>query len=210
MANLYIVGAGGFGREVYGWLLDAVDLSAEIQFSGFLDDNLEALAGFDYPVGVVAPASGFTPGAEDVFICGVGSVELKQDLCAPLLERGARFMTLVHPTAVLGRNVVLGAGVVICPRVTLTCDIEVGAMTMINCHSSAGHDCRIGAWSTISAHCDLTGCTQIGESVFMGSGARVIPGKRVGDGARIGAGSVVVRQVEAGQTVFGNPARILA
>lgn len=209
MANVYIVGAGGFGREVYSWLMDAADWQADAQFAGFLDDNSQALQGFDYPLGVVAAVSGFVPQPDDRLICGVGAVELKQALCAPLLERGARFMTLVHPSAVLGRNVVLGAGVVICPRVTLTCDIELGAMTMINCHSSAGHDCRIGAWTTISAHCDLTGGTQLGESVFIGSGARVIPGKRVGDGARVGAGSVVVRHVEPGQTVFGNPARIL-
>ena len=44
-------------------------------------------------------------------------------------------------------------------------------------------------------------------SVFIGSGARVIPGKRVGDGANVGAGSVVIRSVDPGDRVFGNPAR---
>ena len=43
MKNLYIVGAGGFGREVYGWLMDELSLLKEHTFIGFLDDNKDAL-----------------------------------------------------------------------------------------------------------------------------------------------------------------------
>ena len=43
MKNLYIVGAGGFGREVYGWLTDELTLLKEHTFIGFLDDNKDAL-----------------------------------------------------------------------------------------------------------------------------------------------------------------------
>ena len=47
----------------------------------------------------------------------------------------------------------------------------------------------------------------IGTDVWIGGGAILLPGVSVGDGAIIGAGSVVTRDVEAGQTVVGNPAR---
>jgi sugar O-acyltransferase (sialic acid O-acetyltransferase NeuD family) len=208
MDDLYIVGAGGFGREVYHWLKDEVQILKSNSFCGFLDDSADALEGFEYACGVVAPITGFEPKGGDVFICALGGVAQKERLCGQLIQRGARFLTLVHPTVVLGGNVKLGDGVVLCPRVTLTCDIEVGAMAMINCHATVGHDVRIGEWSTISAHCDLTGHTQLGKSVFLGSGARVIPSKSVGDGALVGAGSVVIRSVKAGQKVFGNPARV--
>jgi len=43
--------------------------------------------------------------------------------------------------------------------------------------------------------------------VWIGGGAIILPGVTIGDGAVIGAGSVVTRNVEAGQTVMGNPAR---
>ncbi len=210
MGDLYIVGAGGFGREVFCWLKDEKEILRSWTFRGFLDDDADALASFDYEFGVVAPISGFSPKKDDAFICGLGAVEPKKRLCQSLLERGGRFLSLIHPTAVLGMNVRLDDGVVICPRVTLTCDIAVGAMAMINCHSSAGHDVRIGAWSTISGHCDLTGHTRLGHSVFLGSGVSILPGKSVGDGALVGAGSVVIRSVKAGQKVFGNPARVFA
>lgn len=209
MKDLYIVGAGGFGREVYGWLC-AMGESDDWQFCGFLDDNSEALTGLDYDKGVVAPIHDFEVNAAQLFVCGIGDVSTKIKLCKPLLEKGAQFLTVVHPTALVGKNVRLGKGVVLCPGVILTCDIEVGDLVMINCRSSVGHDVTIGDWSTISAHCDLTGHTQLGRGVFMGSGARIIPGKSVGDDAVVGAGSVVIRSVAKGQKVFGNPARVFA
>src|ERR1700748_1642107 len=47
----------------------------------------------------------------------------------------------------------------------------------------------------------------IGSDVWIGGGAILLPGVTIGDGAVIGAGSVVTRDVAAGQTVMGNPAR---
>ncbi len=207
MKTVYILGAGGFGREVYGWMREALDFETGLRFGGFLDDDAGALDDFGLEAKVVGSIRDYTPSPGDALVCGIGRVDLKQRICGPLLERGAGFLKIVHPTAIVGRGVRLGAGVVLCPRVTLTCDVEVGALTMINCHSTVGHDARIGAYTTLSAHCDLTGHTRVGEAVFFGSGARVVPGKSVGDGAVVGAGAVVIRSIPPGQKVFGNPAR---
>jgi len=47
----------------------------------------------------------------------------------------------------------------------------------------------------------------IGRNVWIGGGAIILPGITIGDGAIVGAGSVVSRDVTAGATVTGNPAR---
>jgi maltose O-acetyltransferase len=49
----------------------------------------------------------------------------------------------------------------------------------------------------------------IGDDVWIGGGAIVLPGVTVGDGAVIGAGSVVTTDVPAGAVVAGNPARVI-
>jgi maltose O-acetyltransferase len=51
---------------------------------------------------------------------------------------------------------------------------------------------------------------RIGENVWIGSGAIILPGVTIGTDAIIGAGSVVTRDVPAGATAIGNPARMIA
>jgi maltose O-acetyltransferase len=51
---------------------------------------------------------------------------------------------------------------------------------------------------------------RIGRNVWIGAGAIILPGVSIGDDALIGAGSVVTRDVPAGSTAFGNPARVQA
>jgi len=50
---------------------------------------------------------------------------------------------------------------------------------------------------------------RIGANVWIGGGALILPGVTIGDDAIVGAGSVVTRDVAAGVTVAGNPARVL-
>lgn len=48
----------------------------------------------------------------------------------------------------------------------------------------------------------------IGRNVWIGGGALILPGVDIGDDAIVGAGSVVTKNVPAGATVVGNPARL--
>ena len=57
---------------------------------------------------------------------------------------------------------------------------------------------------------DNKGDIVVGNDVWIGYEAVILAGVRIGDGAVIGAGSVVTRNVEAGATVTGNPARRIA
>lgn len=51
---------------------------------------------------------------------------------------------------------------------------------------------------------------RIGQDVWIGGGAIILPGVTIGDGAVIGAGSVVTRHVPAGDQVAGNPAHTMS
>lgn len=209
MKPVFIVGAGGFGRELLAWCMHDPAYGRDWQVRGFIDDNPDALNGYDMPVGVSSSISAYTPGATDELLCAIGRPAVKREVVGRLKVKGARFRGYVHPTVVQGPRVSLGEGVVLCPGVVLTCDIKLGDFVMFNCGASAGHDVRVGDCSTISGHCDLTGFVTVGEEVFMGSGARVIPSRKIGNRAIVGAGSAVIMNVAAGATVMGVPAKPL-
>lgn len=206
MKEVYIVGAGGFGREVFDWMHDALDFKNEFSFSGFIDDNLDALKQFSIDA-KITKFSDYVYNKKHLLICGIGNPKLKKELCEPLLDKGCEFLTIIHPTAIVGSRTKIGHGVVICPKVSITCDVEIGDMVMVNLMTTIGHDAKIKNWSTISAQCDITGSVHIEELVFVGSGARIIPNKKIGIGSIIGAGSVVIKTIKPNTTNFGNPAR---
>ncbi len=207
MKSLIIIGAGGFGREVLEWARQTFQFAGgEWEFGGFLDDNLEALQPFGGRERVVGTVAEYVPKPHDRFLCAVGKPGIKEELARPILEKGGRFTTLVHPSTIIGGNVRIGEGCILCPRVVLTSDIVIGKYVTLNIGTAVGHDAVVGDWTQTSAFCDLTGASRVGSRVFLGSGARVLPKVSVGDGAVVGAGSVVVRDVKPGQTVFGVPA----
>lgn len=208
MKKLLIIGAGGFGRELYAWASQHPDCCQRWDRLGFLDDNPAALREFG-DFAPVFPLAGHRPSAETLYLNGLARPDLKQQLLPPLLAAGAEFLAFVHPMAKVGDRVRLGRGVVLCPGAIVTSDAVLGDFVTLNLRATVGHDAVVGAWTTASAHCDITGFVRVGEGVFMGSRASIIPGRQVGAGATVGAGAVVIKHVPPGVTVFGNPARPL-
>lgn len=207
MKRVLIVGAGGFGREVLAWALAHPDHTRVWRIAGFLDDNASAMARFDTGFSVIGSISGHTVDPDALYLCALGAPEVKRQVCGPLLDAGAKFLTLVHPASVVGPRTQVGDGCVICPGAVVSCDVTLGALVTVNLNATVGHDAVIGEYSTLSAHADVTGFVRLGEAVFLGSRAGVVPGKTIGDRVHIGAGSTVITDVPAGERVFGVPAR---
>ena len=124
-----------------------------------------------------------------------------------LLARGAVFARLIHRTAVIGDNVEMAAGVVMCPYSIASANNRLGVGVALNLHATVDHDATVDDWSQINCHCDLTAAVRVGKEVFLGSRVSIIPNVQVGDRAYIGAGSVVLRDVVPGAKVVGSPAR---
>jgi sugar O-acyltransferase (sialic acid O-acetyltransferase NeuD family) len=207
LRKLVILGAGGFGREVVAWARQSVQFEREWTVKGLIDDNPQALAGKNVSVPLLGSIQDYQPSEGEVFICAIGIPAIKRRCCELLLSRGARFTQLIHRTAVMGDNVDLAEGVVLCPYSVVSANNRLGRCVAINLHSSVDHDACVDDWSQVNCHCDLTAAVQVGREVFIGSSVSIIPNVRIGDGAYIGAGSVVLRDVPPQAKVFGVPAR---
>ncbi len=208
-SKLIIIGAGGFGREMLAWARQSVQYEREWTLKGFIDDNLAALDGKGTQAPLLSTIADYEPQNEDVFICAIGVPSLKRRCCELLLGRGARFSRVIHRTAVIGDNVDLGEGVVMCPYSVTSANNRLGRFVALNLHATVDHDACVDDFSQINCHCDLTASVNIGKGVFLGSRVSVIPGVSIGDGAYIGAGSVVTRDIPAGAKAYGVPARVV-
>lgn len=131
--------------------------------------------------------------------------EICDEIALPLIE--------VRATSVVQMDdVVLGDGACLSPFVTLASNIRIGRAFHANSYSYVEHDCRIGDFVTFAPGVKCNGNVVIEDHAYIGAGAILRQGRegaplKIGRGAVIGMGAVVTKDVPAGATVIGNPAK---
>lgn len=206
MTGIYIVGAGGLGREVlsYAEQLAASDDGPEVL--GFLDDDGGALAGFELGVNVVAPTYAEEYLAQSVVIA-LGDPGLRRSLRIAVEAAGGTLHSVIHPQAWVAADAQLEPGCIVAPHAFVGTGARVASNVVINTMVSIGHDSQIGADSVLSPHVGISGHCQVGDRVLCGTHAAIVPGCEVGEGARLAAGAVVTRNVPDNALAVGNPAK---
>ncbi|WP_374945174.1 NeuD/PglB/VioB family sugar acetyltransferase [Sphingomonas sp.] len=208
--RIVIVGGGGFGRELISHVTDCHRAGMLPAVGGYLDDAGDVLTPFGhYDQPWLGALDDYRPHPGDLFVLAVGAPRTKRVVAAKLRTRGARFATVIHPTAATSPTARMGEGVIVGTHAGPGVDTMIGDFVTINSYSGVGHDATIGDYTTISGHVDITGGTLIGNDVFIGSNASILPRVKIGDGASIGAGSIVYRTIKPGQTVYAPPAKLL-
>lgn len=153
------------------------------------------------------------PPASTVLVNAMGSTEsmsLRQKIYERLKKEGYRFLTLVHPSAVVAPDAVLGEGVQVMAGAIVQPGAQIGADSIVNTGAQVDHDCRIGEHVHLSPGVTLSGAVSVGDATHVGTAATVVQGLRVGRGCLVAAGSVVTENVADGERVAGVPARRIA
>ncbi len=203
--ELVIVGASGLGREV-------CDIARSLgwRIKGFLDSRAEILSGMEGLPPILGAPETHAVEAGEVFIVAVGEPAMRRKYASIIRQAGGAFATLVHPTAVLGQGVELGAGVVVRPMAVLGSRVRVGEHSVIGVQTSVGHDCEVGSFVTLSPGCTVAGWVKLCSGCFLGVHSAVIPHVCLGGeegGVFVAAGAVVTKSFASGR-VMGVPAKI--
>lgn len=208
MKKIYILGAGGFGRELLQWIKDINAVAPTWEIGGFLDDNPHALDEYEHDTEIVGTIADWQPKEDEVFALAFGSPELKRKIVAIMKAKGAQFATVIHPTALLSPFAHYGEGLIMFPYSKLSCNSTVGDfVTLLS--TPIGHDTTIGDYTVISGGCNIVRNVVIGRDVFLAAGVCIAQDIHIGDGAYLGLGSVILKDVAPGAKMFGNPARPL-
>lgn len=207
MKDLYIIGAGGFGREV-AWIVERINsIKPTWNLKGFIDDN-ETLWGSTEGEYHVFGGCEYLSALEDVYaVCAVGSSNVRKKIIEKLKDTSVKFATLVDPSVLYSNSVKIGEGAIVCAGTIITVDVNIGDHVIVNLDCTIGHDAVIDNFVTIYPSVNVSGNVLIGECSELGTGTQIIQGKKVISNTIIGAGAIVVKDCLESGTYVGSPAK---
>lgn len=208
MKQLIIIGAGGMGRTLYDMARESIGFGTEYMIKGFIDDNTAALEGFENYPPMLGTINGYEPKEDEVFVCSIGGGSRRKCM-EEIIAKGGSFLTMIHKSARIGTNVVVGEGTVVGAFTTIGADAKVGKYNLIQSYTVIGHDSRIGDWNRIDTHVTLVGGTIVEDEADIHTSAMINHKVVIESNSRVAACSFVIRRVKSGTTVMGNPAKKL-
>ncbi len=210
--RLILVGCGGHASDVLSVVEACNRLEIRYEVIGYLDDDPLPNARR-----VAARGISHLGGIDDDFVLraplllGIGYPLPRRAVADRLRARGGRLADpVVHPRAELATGVELGPGAVVFPGVQVGPLARVGEGAMLGRGAVVGHDTVISDYASVMPAAVLSGGCTVGAGALVGTNATVLEGVSIGEGARLGAGAVLTRDLPAGATAVGVPARVVS
>ena len=210
MKDILIIGASGHGSVV----LDCIEREGKYNVLGFIDSFKEKgtkqngyeILGSEYDLpyfiemfnlygGIVAVGDNWTRKSVVDRISGI----------AP----NFKFITSIHPNAIIGKDVRIGTGSIIMPGAVVNTNSNMGDFCILNTNASLGHDGNMEDFSSMASGVIAGGGFHLGKFSAVCLGAHIIENIRVKEHSVIGAGSLVLKDVQGYVLAYGSPARIV-
>lgn len=200
--KLLIIGASGHGKVV-------ADIALKMnkwKSIAFLDDD-ESIE-FSMGIEVIGKSiEAFRHINDCEIFVAIGNNETREKIQGSLEAKGASIPFLVHPTAVIGRDVELASGAVFMAGVVINSSTKIGKGCIVNTGATIDHDNFLGDYVHLSPGVHLGGTVKIGRNTWLGIGSVVSNNLEITEGCIIGAGAVAVKDITEPGTYVGIPAR---
>lgn len=187
MTRVRIIGAGGFGREVLGYLRDLAKAGVNVRAVGFLDDSAPSPC-CELPV---TPLDRYEPPPGERVVVAIGDPLVRSELAARVRARGCRFFTLIHPLAHVATTATIAEGTILSPFSFVGPSAHIGEHVILNVHSGADHESVIERFAYLAPHAFVGGAARVGEGAVLEMHAGVGSGSTVEAGALIPMGAHV-------------------
>lgn len=206
-SKIVVVGASGHAKVI----IDMLEKQGLEEVAFIIDDNpsLKGSFLFDYPVAGDRSVLLDQARRHDVdrAVVAIGNNDIRVEISAWLESVGFSLVSVVHPSAQIGRGVMISPGSVIMAGAVVNSDSRIGKNVIVNTGATVDHDCMISDGAHIAPGCNVCGGVTIGSRTLIGAGTTIIPNIRVGQHVVVGAGSTLLNDVPDGAKVAGSPAR---
>jgi sugar O-acyltransferase (sialic acid O-acetyltransferase NeuD family) len=203
--DILIYGASGHARVI----IDIIEKTGLYAISGLVDDTgaVTTLMGYQ----VATTINSYLDKGVRAGVVAIGDNWQRSRVVNKILGqyKDFEFVTTVHPSVVIGRDVVIGKGTVVMASCTINPCTKVGNHCIVNTGSRLDHDCEINDFASVAPGVTLGGNVRIGEYTAVGLGAAVIQKVEIGSHSVIGAGSSVIRNIPSNCISYGNPCKFI-
>jgi sugar O-acyltransferase (sialic acid O-acetyltransferase NeuD family) len=207
--KIVVLGASGHGQVVADVLFQMWAKGREMEIEGFLDDDASLHGTRVLGLPVLGRLSDLPSVPHECVILGIGDNAARARVYAELTAARKRFVTAIHPSAVLAPDVIVGLGAVLCAGAVANPGARIGENSILNTCASIDHHCVLGPHAHVAPGAHLAGNVEVGEGALVGIGSCAVPGVRIGAWSVVGAGAAVLRDVAERTTVAGVPAKPL-
>jgi sugar O-acyltransferase (sialic acid O-acetyltransferase NeuD family) len=202
---MLITGAGGHSKELLD-ILTAEAKAAAVFFDDYTKNSPLSIS--DVPVCTDIAEAIQIIKTNPAFVLGTGNGKLRAKFAQIFTNAGGTLTSVIASSAFWSsQGTTMGAGANIMAFAFISAEVTIGEGCLINTRVNIHHNTSLGAYCEISPAATLLGNVTLGDFVTVGSGAIILPGITIADNATIGAGAVVTKNVAAGVTVVGNPAK---
>ncbi len=205
MKNLVIIGSGAVAAELTSFIGDK-SFSAEsgIRIKGYIDyhENIEIYwKRYNLKNPVMGDIDTYKIAEDDWFVIGISDVKFRRKMYEKMKSRGGKFINIIHPTAIVAGDVVMGEGNIINPYCIIGPNVKIGDFNLLTSQSVISHDSVLGTNNILSTAL-LCGHVRVGDDNAFGIRSTVIPHLTIGSSNTIQAGMIVDRNVDDNSVVF--------